>query len=599
MSQEEEEEGGAASQATQRRTRTSPLPPKRGSSRSEANLTALSHADRLPKWSFSKADRFPHGKKSAGLTARSQSSVALSATTAATDGHHEEQAGHDPLSASPGGSTWAGFSRQSFDTKASTVGFGAYDTSSPVLLNTGRAPRLDGTLDRFLDAPERAANPRPKAYDPAETMGVLAVPSVQHAPRWSFGGGKTRMATSNKPLSAKLAASDDFAATFSPGKEKQNLATIQKLEMQSTSNSLSLREKASKKLSRGFGTAARLPKRGGALDMPPSPGPAAYAIMRDSDPAPDWLSAKILPWGVRSAGRPELKNPTQTDVAPGEHTANHPFQAAGPTCLFGQRLNELAPDGIDFPEPNRYNIKTSMGTGVSAPIGPGQRAKWGDANRSPGPAQYYPKTTTIDPEPQHAVFGEGMRVHEADFVDPDEPPGPGSHLLPSTLARGSVGLPKDVKLRKVPGLGPEGPGPGQYQPTLGEGKASPISFPLHRGVEPIPGPGSYDPDDHVGRTAPPVHRPLHYTNPRKSPFAEVPTGKANAAEAMRRRAAAAAREESDQLGYTKLAAAKALEFQRGVKTSSSWSLGARRPMGGGARPDDCEARMIGTVTSFG
>merc|ERR1740121_822866 len=100
--------------------------------------------------------------------------------------------------------------------------------------------------------------------------------------------------------------------------------------------------------------------------------------------------------------------------------------------------------------------------------------------RSPGPAHYRPSDNEVVAHQKHAVFGTSERRHDSDDVDPDEPPGPGTHKVrkdPKPTDKPSAGLPKGEK-GKLTGLGPIGyPSPGEYQPKLPKAGSKTIHVP--------------------------------------------------------------------------------------------------------------------------
>jgi len=339
----------------------------------------------------------------------------------------------------------------------------------------------------------------------------------------------------------------------------------------------------------------RLRHRGGALDLPVSPGPAAYEVPRDSDPVPEWVPSSLIPWGHRTGQRADMVLPTATDVGPGDHIADHPFKASRPSATFGLHLRPAPRD--HFPDPTAYDLPPTF-NGPAFSVGPGQRSSHPILD-FPGPGRYDPEIDSVHPHSFHATFGTVERRHVADEVDPDEPPGPGSHNVrkdPKPTDKPSVGLPKDPKLKKTPGMGPVGfPGPGHYPLPTEKGTSAGVSFPLARSVEKIPGPSDYHPDDHLGRHAPPSYGSLNYTAPRKSPFGQESSGTEKSSEAMLRRCAMEVAKTAEERGF---GAKERKEAKLAFVTSGpSYSLGGRRTMGISAT-GECQT-LYGGISSIG
>merc|ERR1719221_542713 len=105
------------------------------------------------------------------------------------------------------------------------------------------------------------------------------------------------------------------------------------------------------------------------------------------DQEPEWSAASLKPWGHRTGDRPELINPTATDAGPGEYTADHQFGAGLSSCpspIFRHPLQSRKPDEV--PDPTAYAIPSTVGTGPSYSVGPGQRGNLGiRTDASPGP----------------------------------------------------------------------------------------------------------------------------------------------------------------------------------------------------------------------
>merc|ERR1719215_860186 len=107
------------------------------------------------------------------------------------------------------------------------------------------------------------------------------------------------------------------------------------------------------------------------MDLPVSPGPAAYEVPRVADPVPEWGSSSLMTWGLRTEDRPDMKNASWSDVGPGDHIADHPFKASRPSCIFGHPLRKPTRD--NYPDPGAYDLQGSIGDGPSYSVGPGQR----------------------------------------------------------------------------------------------------------------------------------------------------------------------------------------------------------------------------------
>mmetsp|Transcript_68179 Transcript_68179/g.197661 ORF Transcript_68179/g.197661 Transcript_68179/m.197661 type:complete len:515 (+) Transcript_68179:3-1547(+) len=417
------------------------------------------------------------------------------------------------------------------------------------MCRSAKAPRFEGSMDRMNELPMRAGHPKAKFGQSVTSFGKSAAVTYPHSPTFSFRGGKSRMEDSPSPARKRE------AKTSKP-------------------EDLELQPRRRKQLSRGFGTEVRLRYRGGAMQLPPSPGPAAYEVPREADVLPKWAPSSALPWGKRTASRPELVNPTATDAGPGEYTVDHPFQTAAPAPLFGQPVTERTKD--NFPAPNAYEVPTSVGAGTSVVIGPGQRPQWTSSD-APGPGAYSPDIRAVDPHSYGAVFGSVERRHESDDVDPDEPPGPGTHEVRRPPVVG-VGLSKADTRKEIVGLGPKGiPGPGQYKVPTPEGKRIGIHGSLPRKPRsPKPGPGHYEPSDHLLRHTMPATGVMNYTAPRRSPFVNE-SGTEKTQEATLRRCALEVAQVADEFGFgPKQKKEQALLY---VPSGPSHSFGARRPVG--------------------
>lgn len=417
-----------------------------------------------------------------------------------------------------------------------------------------RVPRMDGSMDRFLDQRDLASRPRAKSYGPAETLGVATAPAFGHAPRFTFGGGVSRM-SDFEPRRAELARMASSGRIMVPANKEAPPARRPRP-------------------ARGFGSAPRLALRGGAFELPISPGPAAYDVPRNLEPAPDWAHASLMQWGVRTAQRSQVINYTATDAGPGERMAEHLFDLASTPCaLFGERLKEHAQDYV--PEPGTYPLPTSVGVGPAFSVGPGPRANLeaGVGARSPGHV-YDPYTQQAPRQPPRDTFGSSIRLHVADVVNPDYPPGPGSHQVrkdASAKDTPSAAWPKDQKLKKVSGMGPVGyPSPGDYWPSPPKTRASAIHLPLTPYFEDKPGPGEYSPDIRFSKEVAPAWAPMSgRTDPRRSPF-EKRNGNEEFSAALLRRAAEAATEMAQTQGTVQL---DRLAF---VPAGPKWSMTVRR-----------------------
>eukprot|EP00440_Ansanella_granifera_P013809 gb/GFBE01015006.1/.p1 GENE.gb/GFBE01015006.1/~~gb/GFBE01015006.1/.p1 ORF type:complete len:574 (+),score=76.34 gb/GFBE01015006.1/:1-1722(+) len=439
-------------------------------------------------------------------------------------------------------------------------------------LGRGCVPRFDGSLDRCLSPRQHAGEPRPKSYGPAQTIGEGTAACFLHSPKYSFGGGKSRVADLEEGAPKMVKA---YSAT-------------------GDLSSLKNRRSKRKNMSRGFGCAARLQVKGGPFEMPISPGPAAYELAREGDKVPDWASSSRLPWGVRTGGRSSLKVPVASDVGPGEYTAEHPFKAAGPSPKIGQTFKGAPDSRKDYPAAGTYDIKSTVGSAVSYSVGPGQRAPLFRATCSPGPV-YDPSLKGVSPDVHGASWGTSERVHFSDVLDPDEPPGPGAHNVRREYRasdKPSTGLPRDEKqFRKMGGMGPLGvPAPDHYGPLPGKrlGKQIPIGLPLEPHQELTPAGTDYDPKFVLTKPASKEPKPLCRTAPRKSIFDVSEGGSSGAAEALLKRAL-------QQVAAPKPDKNEAPKFH---SSTPSWSMSARRPQKSRA-DQDLGATMYGAFSSIG
>eukprot|EP00439_Symbiodinium_sp_Y106_P025026 s3609_g3.t1 len=259
-----------------------------------------------------------------------------------------------------------------------------------------------------------------------------------------------------------------------------------------------------------------------------TPGPAAYNLHRVCDKEPSWSSSARVPWGNRTGGRSE--NTLQvSEVGPGEFTAHHgiPF---GPTAKIGQRLKEMPDSRIDYPAAGHYKLKPTVGrrfsggecgqgSGAAWSMGAGSRSNLTQESCGPG-FLYHPK---VEPTSHGATWSQGERRSMFGNVDPDDPPGPGAYnlrreYLPEDTP--STGWPKEEG-RKLAGMLPDYvPAPNEYRvPSERLGK----DIQLHGRIAPLkqavkPAPTDYRPKTDLVKHSGGNPRPLHRTDPRKSPF---------------------------------------------------------------------------------
>lgn len=304
-----------------------------------------------------------------------------------------------------------------------------------------------------------------------------------------------------------------------------------------------------------------------------------------------------------------MKFPTASDVGPGDYTADHPFQASRPSCIFAHPLRTLKKDEI--PEPGRYDLPPTVGAttkygGVHSQPGYSMlgRSEAGSAFRKsevPGPGSYDSDLTAIDPDSYCAAFTRSNRAHPSEDVDPMEPPGPGLYKVskdakptdkPVAAFSRSDRFNHKVKARRAA----EVPGPGLVlKSTLQEGGCSLASL-LPRRVEVKLGPGQYEPADSLTRQASPNWRSLHRTAPRRAPWetAHFSDDQAGGHADMIKRAIKAV----EDAGYS-----VNTNTETGTKiTGPSITMGARRaPRGAGAyEPPDSENHhaMVGSFGSL-
>jgi len=525
--------------------------------RSATSLSVLSHARQNPKWSFGSASRFPEPRKplrrsrsepgvgsgatsttasdAGGLSARrDQREVAEVSTQEPSKAFSSTEAGtffeSPEYSFDPGWGADAGQGSKDFTGASGSTsapgGRSAVALSEHLRTAKLKAPRIDGSHERSLDVRSRAAHPRAKYYEPAATIGAGTALSYNKSPQFSFGGGASRM----PEFSGKKEHLAHLAAKVSPAKAAK-AALAQTLPGGITTSALEAgKPKKTKKreLNRGFGTEPRLRMRGGAYELPISPGPN-YEVMRFGDPTPQWVASSVLPWGHRTSDRPTLRNPTASDVGPGEYIAHHPFKAAANAPIIGHPLKDFKRPEWHGLDPTRYdpNHDTIKNIGPSYSVGTGDRPDAAGLLKkaSPGPAQYSPEDAPTKHKAPSLSFGKSQRTHESELIDPDEPPGPGSHKVrkdPHQWSMPNAGMPKDMKLRYVPGLGPNTPGPGTYNPEdLTKPQGRTISCPRPRPIETIPGPADYAPSHELTHSAAPQWAPMESrTSVRKPPWRE-------------------------------------------------------------------------------
>jgi len=431
--------------------------------------------------------------------------------------------------------------------------------------------------------PPRTGDPVAKAYDPAETIGDGTVPIYRHMPKYSFGGGKSRLYEEEREKKNRDLVEGKMGTGISPARKptmaKSNSAP-QKLEL-----------KKRKVLNRGFGSACRLQLRGGPMELPISPGPAAYEVPRECDLVPGWSSSTLVPWGRRTAPRANVAKVTATDAGPGEYTADHGFQCTSPCHQFGIRLTEPITD--NFPGAGTYPSKSYICDGPEFSLGarsalqePPQMGREG-----PGPGAHQPRMESVYPHTASAVFGTGPQNETYPEVDPDEPPGPGYYSLLKRYTakdRPSAGLPQAPRGDAL-GLGPQGlPGPGEYPLPREKQRGGVMGVPLKPGkVDNPPGPGYYTYSDHLTRPSVAGCKSLHHKEARGSLFNFKQSATEKATEAMLQECTAEVGPQTD--------AKNAIAF---APSGPSFSFGARRP-GPESRYTRFDVPFISQVNSVG
>jgi len=457
---------------------------------------------------------------------------------------------------------------------------------------SGKMPRIDGSLDRFTEPPERAAFPRAKLSNPTATLGQGTALLYTHSPQFSFGGGKSRVPESEHKsdhISIMAAASDSTKQGVENLFDNDRKMTMKDLKVKAEQMN-SKQKKA--RLSRGFGTEPRLRQRGGALELPFSPGPAAYEVPRHHDRLAQWVPSSTVPWGKRTGSRSKCALNTASDVGPGDHVADQGFKPSRSAPVFGHPLRVRPEDYV--PEPGTYESSSTLGK-TSYSIGKGNRKDFSAGDGEiPGPGNYNPRHVVTDRESFRATFGGSTRVHESELVDPDEPPGPGAHSVcsqPWTVRKvKNPGLPKETKLKKVPGLGPDTPGPGTYQDLKSKGRGVSVSLPLRRHFEYIPGPSDYTPIYRLTREASQSVRSPGYGAPRNPPHQRTLTK----AELIIGRLEGEIEEEMEASGVKVPPRKACMKFG-----GPSFTMRARRPMPG-PTPDRFEMgdAMVGAASSL-
>lgn len=486
-------------------------------------LSTLSNARKSPQWSFGNAPRWKHEANESQVSGDSQTRV---------------------LSQS--------LPSLKFSVAAGEVsgGYLQSDLSSTLKGPDEAGPRLDGSLDRFLEPGPRPALPAGKSYNPAQTLGEAASPGYRRAPAFSMGGS----------VPSQKAVADPLGGTLTMEIEA---------ELEQVSHQLSPQVGTrQRRRATSFGSAPRLKSRVDRL--PNSPGPGAYEVPRALDPAAAWSPNNLQPWGRRTSGRSPCENPTATDTGPGEGLSLA-SSSNGRAPTFGHRLRAATKD--NFPDPARYTLP-SMGAGKAFSIGASER-KTIDVQGVPlGPGEYHLRLQIITAHAPHAVFGSSERPHMGDDVDPDEPPGPGAHRVRrdhKATDKPSTAWPQDEKLKTVAGMGPVGHPPvGRYNPgRILQSKSRSIGLPVGRPLKPTPGPTDYNPVEGSVRETAPEWGVLQRTSPRQSPFLNSHASEASAAAILQRAVVAASAS-----GEGALEAVVVMPASKSPK----WSMGARRPI---------------------
>lgn len=254
-------------------------------------------------------------------------------------------------------------------------------------------------------------------------------------------------------------------------------------------DALSPKRKRRSPVARSFGSDSRITFRPWA-----EPGPGAYDVPRDGDPEPVWAPdrGQQCVWSTRTSNRPVMGHLSGNSPLVGLGHTDTSFKPGGTSPIFGHPGHDIIKPNYIGTDPARYTLPSSLcRDSPVCSMGNGKRpALVTGLGQGPGPV-YDPKLATTSPM---ISFSKSVRTHQSDLIDPDEPPGPGSHTVrrdPKVSDKPSAGLPKDQKLKHVPGLGPAGPGPGgssKVQSFLEHrGCTIGIKLPMH--VEESPGPG--------------------------------------------------------------------------------------------------------------
>jgi len=465
-----------------------------------SSLAAMSGQKRSEKFSFSKASRFPAPKQL--QKSKSSPAYSMQASTAASEHDGIVEQSQDLTSAGPSAMlTPAGpsveFARVDSDEEEPLEDGSTLIVQHPVPAHyslstscghgTGVA-RIDGSMDRLGEFRQRSAHPLAKSYDPTLTLGGGTHATYNRFPHYSFGGGPSRVpdVNGNKEHLASL----PNTSPKTKGRGKPNPVTLMDLK-----DACMPKTKRHAPLARGFGSATRLNTNYATS----APGPGAYDVARDSDPAPEWFLSShgpITSWSKFKSDRPDAKNRTGNppNIGPGDAIADHPFKPSGPSPIFGHPLNDFAKPDWPGLEPTRYSLPSTLSRDRSPnySVGVSKRPAPSRGTISQGPAHYDPQDEICYASSPPITFSRSERQHQSDLIDPDEPPGPGAHTVrrePKVSDKPSAGMPRDMKLKKMSGMGPDGPGPGHYasQSTLDK-RASGMATRIPRPVLDAPGP---------------------------------------------------------------------------------------------------------------
>jgi len=382
------------------------------------------------------------------------------------------------------------------------------------------APRLDGAMLRLEQPFQRAALPRAKSYEPAKTLGGDCSAAYNRSPHFSFGGGKSRCPDpKNKEHLAHIAKT--FGAT--KGKGKPNPVTLMDLKDAVISKS----RKTTGSFVRGFGSEPRLSTNTGPNGpIIHGPGPGGYEIARACDAEPVWLAnarSKSAIWSKRTEERKGMRAPTSNppNVGPGDPL--YP-KSAGASYVFGHPAKDMALPNWEGLDPMRYTKGSTLSTHHEYSIGKAKRPGLSIPKITPSPDAYGVPNNDLSYNISPPItFMKSERMHPSDLVDPDEPPGPGSHVVrvdPKASDKPSAGLGKEEPRGKVPAPF-NGPGPGHYplpssfDPTTGKTPG----IPLPRPILPSPGPAATHDQDLPTRQSSPAWGELgNRTSTRKPPW---------------------------------------------------------------------------------